>query len=284
MPVRSPTEARRREILRAAGELLAEQGSAEAITVDQIAERANIAKATLYRHFRSKAEIAEALAAQGVDVAGFQPEERRRRILEAALRAAARWGYRGATMERIGEEAGISGAGIYWYFRSKEELLGAILETYSALPHLRHLLTLPTGDEDQQLHTVLERILDVMETRLDVMKVIVGEAFEHPEVAEEFFQEIRSKLLNRLVEYLDRRVETGIFRPGHSLARAQALIGMLVLYTLIHRALGDGFPVSRAEAVAEFADIFLYGVSRQPRPEARPTGQSSQESSREGGG
>lgn len=70
-------ESRQAAILAATGDLLSEQGSAEAVTVEWIAGRPGATKATLYRHFASKSGVGRALAEPGVDVAAFRVEERR---------------------------------------------------------------------------------------------------------------------------------------------------------------------------------------------------------------
>lgn len=53
-------EATRAKIVAAVGELLAE-GTFHEATVDQVAERAGIARATLYQHFRSRLELVDAV-------------------------------------------------------------------------------------------------------------------------------------------------------------------------------------------------------------------------------
>ena len=55
-------------------------------------------------------------------------ETRRVEILEAALSVFAEYGYNGATISMIGEEAGISKGLLYNYFESKEILLDNLLQ------------------------------------------------------------------------------------------------------------------------------------------------------------
>ncbi len=54
-------------------------------------------------------------------------EERRNRIMDAAMRVFARLGVHRARMEDVAQEAHVSKGALYWYFRSKDELLRAIL-------------------------------------------------------------------------------------------------------------------------------------------------------------
>jgi AcrR family transcriptional regulator len=56
-----------------------------------------------------------------------QQDERRARILDAAERCFVRAGFRGATMQDICKEAGVSPGALYTWFDSKEALVGGIV-------------------------------------------------------------------------------------------------------------------------------------------------------------
>jgi AcrR family transcriptional regulator len=57
-------------------------------------------------------------------------EERRRQILKAATIVFARKGYHVATMDDIVRESGLSKGAIYWYFKSKKEILLELAERF----------------------------------------------------------------------------------------------------------------------------------------------------------
>src|SRR5271157_520926 len=59
-------------------------------------------------------------------------EQTRARILEAATREFSANGLAGARTERIAEAAGVNKALLYYYFRSKEALYAAALESVAA--------------------------------------------------------------------------------------------------------------------------------------------------------
>jgi AcrR family transcriptional regulator len=52
-------------------------------------------------------------------------------LIEASIRLFLAKGYAGATTNEIADSAGVSKGGLYWYFKSKEDILGAILDRYS---------------------------------------------------------------------------------------------------------------------------------------------------------
>src|ERR671931_1505395 len=58
-----------------------------------------------------------------------QPAGRRGQILDAATHVMAEHGFRGASIKRIAQRAGLkSPALIYWYFRDKQALFEAVLQ------------------------------------------------------------------------------------------------------------------------------------------------------------
>lgn len=71
-----------------------------------------------------------------------QGEVSRERILRAAADTVGRHGYEGATISRISKEAGLPASSIYWFFRSKDQLVAEVVrlrfdEWFSAQPEWR---------------------------------------------------------------------------------------------------------------------------------------------------
>jgi AcrR family transcriptional regulator len=52
----------------------------------------------------------------------------RKRVLDAAAAVFQNYGYAGATMRVVGARAGLKAGSIYYHFKSKEELIGAVLD------------------------------------------------------------------------------------------------------------------------------------------------------------
>jgi AcrR family transcriptional regulator len=62
-----------------------------------------------------------------------QNDEMRRRIVDAAYESFWRLGFRRASVDRIAERAGVTKRTVYAYFRSKDDLLAAVLQRYAEL-------------------------------------------------------------------------------------------------------------------------------------------------------
>jgi AcrR family transcriptional regulator len=57
-------------------------------------------------------------------------QDRKRQILEAAMRCVARKGYRAASIQEIADELGMAKGSIYFYFKSKEEILLSVFRLH----------------------------------------------------------------------------------------------------------------------------------------------------------
>jgi len=58
----------------------------------------------------------------------LKKEEKKRKIIDAAIKIFARNGYFNSRVSEIAKEAGVADGTIYIYFKSKEELLSAIFD------------------------------------------------------------------------------------------------------------------------------------------------------------
>ncbi|HVV08105.1 TetR/AcrR family transcriptional regulator [Amycolatopsis sp.] len=94
---------------------------------------------------------------------GADGEHTRRRIMEAAMADVADAGYAHATMKSIAERAGLTSAAIYHYFRSKQELVLAVLtasvdEVVARLDEATH----PEGTLRQRFTALLDEALAIV--------------------------------------------------------------------------------------------------------------------------
>jgi len=198
-----------------------------------------------------------------------QEPDRRREILEAALRVFSERGFRGATIKEIAREAGIrSSALIYWYFEDKEDLFGEVLASH--VPVVRAVIELgPLMEvEPEEVLTRLGRAyLAFDETNTRSLRLMIGEAVLRPEVAERFIAGGPERVLKFLRAYLGRQVELGRLRPHDVRSSARAYIGMLIPQVagkvLFPALQADG--LTDEEHLRTSVDIFLRGLEPEGR-------------------
>lgn len=253
-------------VVEAAARLAERTGTLEAVSVDEIARAAGVAKGTLYRRFPSKTAIRDELVRRGIDP-GAATDDRRTQILDAATRVFPRGGLRGTTVEQVAAEAGVSPATIYWHFGSKEGLIAAMLRRVAPTEISERLASVP---DEAPPEVVLRQLVRGVAGRAafssGMLRAVVAEVGQYPELAALVYDEIVGPNWSRIAAYLDRQVELGRFRPGDPMARLFCLAGPVMASLLARETFGDRLQV-RLEAVADEAvENFLTAVTRGDRP------------------
>ncbi|MEK6274920.1 MAG: TetR/AcrR family transcriptional regulator [Actinomycetota bacterium] len=109
-------------------------------------------------------------------------EEKRRQILDAAVRAFARKGYHACRVGEIAEEAGVAYGLVYHYFGSKEEVLETIFrDTWTQM--LARISEVADSDEPagEQVRKVTALLLRTWHRDPDLVRVLVHEVTRSPE-------------------------------------------------------------------------------------------------------
>jgi AcrR family transcriptional regulator len=103
-------------------------------------------------------------------------EERRRQLLDAAVRVFARRGYHGSRVGDIAEEAGVAHGLLYHYFASKEEVLQTVFrENWGEL--IERFRAVEAADEpaDEKLQGIAKILLRTWRNDPDLVTVMVRE-------------------------------------------------------------------------------------------------------------
>jgi len=110
-------------------------------------------------------------------------EEKRRQILDAAVRTFARNGYHATRVGDIAEDAGVAYGLVYHYFSSKEDVLESIFrETWTDL--LEAIRDVEESEDlaTEQLRQVTAILLRSWRRQPDLVRVLVREVARSPEV------------------------------------------------------------------------------------------------------
>jgi TetR/AcrR family fatty acid metabolism transcriptional regulator len=176
------------------------------------------------------------------------PEDKRRLILDAAVRVFAREGYHDARVGDIAKEAGVAYGLVYHYFTSKEAVLEAVFrETWGLMLTAIHGVEERGGPAPDRLRRVCAIVLRSWRDDPDLVRVLVREVARSPQIQREIDEiEQAFAALERIVE---RGQDEGTFTRDLS-ARMVALM----LYGALEEIL-TGWVMSQLpdddEAVAE---------------------------------
>ena len=139
-------------------------------------------------------------------------EEKRRQILDAAVRAFARKGYHACRVGEIAEEAGVAYGLVYHYFSSKEEVLQTIFrDTWTLM--LARIAEMEADGESasEQVRKVTALLLRTWKRDPDLVRVLVREVTRSPEQLQQEIEEI-GHAYEALERIIRRGQENGEFR------------------------------------------------------------------------
>ncbi len=204
-------------------------------------------------------------------------EDRRQQIIDGALQVFAHKGFEKATNKDIASAAGIGSPGlIYHYFKDKADLFRQVVE--QRLPLLQLLNHSEAEMMNKPLRDVLivygRAFLNVAEnpTTIALMKLIMGEAFRQPIVAELVNQIGPSRSVGFLTRYLAKQMAEGVLKPMDPAAAARCFIGPFVAYLFTREVFRqpDALQISADTMVATAVEIFLNGMQIAAETSDRP--------------
>jgi AcrR family transcriptional regulator len=156
-------------------------------------------------------------------------EIRRNQILDAATKVFVRQGFQHARMDDIVEESGLSKGTLYWYFKSKEDIINAISRRLFTgdLEKLEGLL--------EAEGTVSERLMQLTNYRvagLKRMSNLVPIIFEfyavavHQQWVKQFIGEYFKHFRGLLEDLIQQGIDRGEFYPVNAAETAISLASM----------------------------------------------------------
>lgn len=179
-------------------------------------------------------------------------------ILEAAMRVFVKEGYDGATTKSIAAEAGVNEVTLFRKFKSKENILRAVIiyNRDSALDTLNFIFINRTEKTD--LYTSLiqlsQNLISFMNERIDLMILLLSEGRRKPMVAE-IISTIPKEMIKQLGEFFDDEIKQGKMRKVDPHHAALSFLGFLLYNTLMKGILDT------SNVVDTFVDIFVKGIS-----------------------
>jgi TetR/AcrR family transcriptional regulator, fatty acid metabolism regulator protein len=183
-------------------------------------------------------------------------EDKRRQLLDAAVRVFARKGYHASRVGDIAEEAGVAHGLLYHYFKSKDDVLEAVFhENWRVL--LARIASVEETDEPaaDQLRHIAAIVLRTWLHLPDVVRVVIREFGRSPELAERIGE------LAQPIEAIQRVIERGIER-GEFRQDVDPRVAATVVYGSIDELLTawvlDRLPAGEDDVAA--AEKTLFGV------------------------
>ena len=185
-------------------------------------------------------------------------------ILDYATEVFAEKGYEGASMRDLSRLSGISLAGLYYYFESKEKLLYFIQQhTFTTImDRLRERLATST-DPEERIRIFVHNHVDYSVARQKAMKVLSheddvlknGYGAELATVKREYY-----RICVGLVEDLAKADELNTGGRGEGMDTRTAVMGLFGMMNWLYTWYKPRVDPDAEELAREFSDIFLSGI------------------------
>jgi AcrR family transcriptional regulator len=189
------------------------------------------------------------------------PAARRQTILEAAISVFAQHGFDAATTDDIARAAGLSKGGLYWHFKSKDDILAAILMQLfdQELSVLQQLIVAEGAVAPRLRQLVAQGITAVLqlEQLLPVMLEFYALAARQNDVRQ-FLQKYYQRYHQLLAELFEQGFARGEFHHGTAEAAAITLIGQLEGLGLLWAIVPD--LVQLADRAGSAVELLLRGL------------------------
>jgi AcrR family transcriptional regulator len=171
-----------------------------------------------------------------------EPKFRRRKadrpaeIVGAALAVFAEKGFAAAKLEDIARRAGVSKGAVYLYFETKEDVFRAVVEQAIApnVSAVKAMAAAHPGPLADLLRGVTAHVARVVETTPlgGVLKMVVGEARNFPEIARVWHDELVAQALGAMSTAIHAAQDRGEVKPGDPRGYALQLIAPLLVAVL----------------------------------------------------
>lgn len=171
-------------------------------------------------------------------------------------------GYRASTIQDIGRELGTTSAALYYYFGSKQEILGElIVRPVRQLREMAAEVAQSPLSNREKLGEIVRRHIDMMLKQRELFTIFLRERVEleaqHAgrlaEMEEEYYRQIRS--------IIDDAARAGEMRDVNRQMLALGIIGMTNWVLRWYRP--DG-PLTADEIAAAFMDMVAGGLFKTP--------------------
>jgi AcrR family transcriptional regulator len=211
--------------------------------------------------------------------------DRRRQILQGALKVFSTKGYLTATNKDIAVAAGINSPGlIYHYFADKAALLNAVIEENA--PPIRLALNadafmgLPAREGLTLFGNAYFEVMDDPNVS-GCLRVLIGEALRSPEFAKVLGDAAPLKLVHIVAAFLERKTAEGEIACENPDWAAWMFMGGLFVHVFARNILGfAGRTTSEyAQIVAMNVAVFLDGARAKIAAPSEPTEETASETS-----
>jgi AcrR family transcriptional regulator len=188
---------------------------------------------------------------------------RRGEVLTAAIRAFSARGYHQVSLREIADEIGITKAAIYYYFQTKQEILGEALAHAGKMlmDRIGAVVEQPLSPEEKLRAILVEHVVHLLEHRA-LYSVYFSDASELDATRREENLAGERWYATTVTSILEEGIEHGVFRRGVN-PRVTTL-AMLGMCNSTIRWFQPAHGLSERDVAEDLADMALSGIVSRP--------------------
>lgn len=189
-------------------------------------------------------------------------EDKRRRIIDAAVEVFAEKGFFGARVSEIANAAGVADGTIYLYFKSKDDILISLFEEKMAEILARFVAMLEELDDpEEKMRRYIVEHLRLVAEQPKLMQVLTVELRQSARFMKEYSPQAFAKYLSLVGGILEEGQRKGIFRkdldPGVFRRALFGAIDELAREWVLRR---EGSPANPTPIAHEISEFILRGL------------------------
>lgn len=185
----------------------------------------------------------------------------REEILAVAMRMFIQQGYHGLAMRQISEAVGVSKAALYYYFKDKEELFLAILNSYlNDMESSIDVIRAKSGSSADQITQFVESVLRQPAEQRALTRLASQEMGQLSAASRKKFDKLyHEKFIGKLTAILQEGMDRGEFQSLNAEIATWSLLG--IMYPYFYPAHSGEKPIP-AGTIQEIVSIYLNGVKK----------------------
>lgn len=136
-----------------------------------------------------------------------------KKIIDAAQKVIAEYGFHGATIDRVAEQAGMSKPNLHYYFKTKTDLYKAVLQQTLDI-WLASLAKLdPEGDPETELSTYIAEKVEMSRRHPMASRVFANEILRGAPILKDYLRKDLKRLVSQKAKAIERWIEQGRLAP-----------------------------------------------------------------------
>lgn len=166
--------------------------------------------------------------------------EKQARILRAAVEVFAEKGYAAASTSEIAQRAGVAEGTIFRHYKTKKDLLFSIVAPFVAhliepfvLRDFYPVLETEYANLEEFLRALLENRIAFAQKHLPLIRILLQEVPFHPDLREQFFNRVASRVLERFSQIVKRYQDKGEIVAWPSLTVIRLAASAMFSYLIV---------------------------------------------------